>query len=134
MDSYEGDIAEVEQTEGFGGDRLGLNEILQDVHGGCLDVAVILRKRGRNKRRTTPLMCPISELEISHSRSPFTPSGTALSFCQIQCVRSVCTHHHLVQELVDQSEVQADGFLTHAAAVILNQSDEPARDTPQQQS
>lgn len=44
------------------------------------------------------------------------------------------THHHLIQELVDQSEVHADGFLTHAAAVILNQRNEPARDTLQQQN
>lgn len=44
------------------------------------------------------------------------------------------TDHHLVQELVDQSEVHADGFLTHAAAVILNQSHEPARDTSEHHS
>lgn len=44
------------------------------------------------------------------------------------------THHHLIQELVDQSEVHADGFLTHAAAVILNQTHKPARDTSQQRN
>lgn len=40
--SYQAHITKVKETKWSGGDGFSLDKVLQDIRGGCLDVAIVL--------------------------------------------------------------------------------------------
>lgn len=124
--AYQADVTEVKQAERSGGDGFGLDEVLQDIRGRCLDVTIVLththRHRRIHKSEKAHLHDPAYYMSHTHQTSHsvtqkhrfITPTEAVCVFLNTQ------THHHLIQQLIDEGKVHLHRLLRQTATVILN--------------
>lgn len=106
--AYQANVTEVKQTEWSGGDCFSLDEVLQHIRGCRLDIAIVLTQHAY-----THIWLPIKH--HSHTKA----SCCRGKRCHLWG-HYTQTHHHLIQQLIDQGKVHLHRFLRQTAAVILN--------------
>lgn len=119
--AYQANVTEVKQAEWSGGDRFSLDEVLQHIRRCRLDVTIVLTQHAHAHliKHTCMIEHFIWLTPIKHHSHTKASRGRG-KMCRLWG-HYTQTHHHLIQQLIDEGKVHLHRFLRQTATVVLNE-------------